>query len=144
MIYLLLCLYAFKHGQTNAILYSRLGADALPRNEHEDLVQERALLVMSVILASFYPYALVLVEVVAFILAFSFFHNGAYYVMRNRIDWYAIDNTEWKYDWDDIKALWTHQSPTSTAKLEFSYKERTLLLFASFGILLIGYIAILQ
>jgi hypothetical protein len=138
MIYLLLCLYAFKHGQTNAILYSRLGAEALPRNEHEDLVQERALLVTSVIMASFYPYALVLLEVVAFVLAFSFWHNGSYYVMRGTIAFGS------KLPFETSKNLWKGESKTSTAKLEFSYKERTLLLFASFGILLIGYIAILQ
>jgi hypothetical protein len=134
MIYLLLLLYAYKHGQTNAFLYSLKGANSLERNEHVDLVIERGLVVLAVITACFYTLPLLLLELAASILAFSFWHNGAYYVMRHQI---ARGKDEARYlFWN----LWKWQSKSTTARFDFSYKQRLMMKLASIGILIGGYV----
>ncbi|GAA4434629.1 hypothetical protein GCM10023188_25770 [Pontibacter saemangeumensis] len=133
MIYLLLCAYAYVHGQTNAFLYSRKGAEALARNEHRDLTIERGLVAAAVVAACLYSYPLLFVELVAWVLAFSFWHNGAYYVMREKISRGGTIS-----DMGAINA-WKHQSPTTTAKLDFTYKLRLWLMLASLAALAVGY-----
>jgi len=133
MIYLLLCAYAYVHGQTNAFLYSRKGADAMARNEHRDLVIERGLVVAAVITGGFYSIPLQIVELTAAILAFSFWHNGAYYVMREKISRGGTIS-----DTGAIRA-WKHQSPTTTAKLDFTYKLRLWMMLASLVVLAATY-----
>jgi hypothetical protein len=133
MIYLLLCFYAHVHGYTNAFLYGRKGADSLPGNEHVYLTIERAAVWLLPIIACLQlmlfgyfltfrlgVYSLVL-ELVAGAMAFSFFHNGAYYLMRDRID--------------GTSHGFCYQSPTSTAVLEFSYTQRAALFYLSCALL---------
>jgi hypothetical protein len=143
MIYLLLCLYAYVHGQSNALLYGRKGAESLPGNEHRYLVAERVLLVLAFVVGVVYGsqgwLIEMYVEVPAGILAFSFWHNGAYYVMRNRIFCYDAIQGGWKYTWSDIQFLWTLQSSTTTARVDLTFTQRLVLLLASLVLLLIGY-----
>lgn len=138
MIYLLLCIYAHVHGQTNAFLYSVKGAEALPENEHRWLVIERVLFAVCALAGLAYGVALavstwaafntVLGEVIAGGLAFSFWHNRAYYLMRDR-----IDGTNYGA---------RHQSASSTAKFDFSYTRRRWYMLASVPLLLINYTAL--
>lgn len=123
MIYFLICLYAKFHGETNAFLYSKKGAEALTDNEHEWLVYERGCMFLAIACAPFYAvlahfffeswaHILVLyfVEIVCGVLSFSYYHNNNYYLMRDR-----IDNTT-----HGAK----HQSPSTTAVMDFNYQER--------------------
>jgi hypothetical protein len=143
MIYLLMCLYAYVHGQSNALLYGRKGAASLPGNEHRYLVAERVLLVLAFVVGVVYGWQGWLiemyVEVPAGILAFSFWHNGAYYVMRNRISYFGMMGETREWSWSDIQFLWTMQSPSTTARFDLNFTQRLVLLLASLVLLLIGY-----
>jgi hypothetical protein len=143
MIYLLLCLYAYVHGQSNALLYGRKGAESLPGNEHRYLVAERLVLILTVLTGFVYGWQGWLIEmyteVPAGILAFSFWHNGAYYVMRNKISYFGMIGKKWKPSWADVQFLWTMQSPTTTARVDLTFTQRLVLLLASLVLLLIGY-----
>lgn len=63
-------------------------------------------------------------SVLSMMLIFSFFHNGTYYVTRNK-----LDNSIYKLGWAD-------QSTTSTAKMTkiMNYRNRTIFMIA--GVLL--------
>ncbi len=129
MIYILICYYAHIHGITNAFLYSRKGAESLPANEHIWLVVERSLLCVGVVLGYVYGRELfslvgltLIVEIVSGVLAFSFFHNRSYYLMRDKID---LTNNGAK-----------HQSDTTTAKLDFDYNKRVMLLYISWAVII--------
>lgn len=130
MILLLLTLYAIMHGFTNAVCYSRKGAYALTMNEHVLFKVEQALpvvaLLLSILLYDFLP---ALFEVVAWLFVFSWFHNGAYYIMRDKI---AQGGRNW---WDS----WRYQSDTDTSKYSFDYQERTLLLIGGLLLLCVCY-----
>jgi hypothetical protein len=143
MIYLLLCLYAYVHGQSNALLYGRKGAESLPGNEHRYLVAERLVLILTVLTGFVYGWQGWLIEmyteVPAGILAFSFWHNGAYYVMRNRISYFGMMGETREWSWTSSWFLWTRQSPTTTARVDLTFTQRLVLLLASLVLLLIGY-----
>lgn len=129
MILLLFILYAVAHGITNAVCYSQKGAHALTLNEHILFVVERGLFVGALLLVDGYGPMPRLFEALAGILAFSWFHNGGYYIMRSLI---ARDGRHW---WDS----WRYQSATDTSKYSFDYKERTLLLLAGLVLLTVCY-----
>lgn len=124
MILLLFILYALAHGLTNAVCYSRKGAHALTMNEHVLFAVERCLFALALLWAD-YAFLPRVFEAVAGVLAFSWFHNGAYYLMRDRI---ARGGRHW---WDS----WRYQSETDTSRYSFDYKERTLLLLAGLVLL---------
>ena len=132
MIFLLGLLYARVHGHTNAFLYSRKGAEAIPENEHEWLTWER------IIAYGFAPVGfvygawlgwiglvLLFFDLVASVLAFSFFHNGHYNLMRDRI-----------HDWANG---WKYSSPTDTSRYNFTYVQRRNQLYIAAGIMAVGY-----
>lgn len=120
MIYLVLNLYALIDGVCDAILYSRKGADSFKWNEHIVLVIRRCLVGLLVLLGVQAPYTDILIQLCCYVLSFSFFHNGAYYITRELINGKGL---LWYY--------WFHDSTTSTAKLEFNYLFRTLLFLIS-------------
>jgi hypothetical protein len=123
-------LFAAVNGLTDALYYSRKGAHALPWNEHIILVVSRAIFILGMLAGILTPSTnmfWVFVQFASFILAFSFVHNGAYYLFRDK-----IDGTNFGFK---------HKSPTSTAKLDFTYKQRTMQLIMGL-ILLIGYMLI--
>lgn len=132
MIYLLYCLFAYLDGQGDGILYSRKGAAALPGNEHTYLVKRR---VAAFLLASggfvygaifgWQGVLLLAVDSIALVLAFSFWHNGAYNLMRDKI---GSTSNGWQYS-----------SPTDTSKYNFSYPQRRNMFYLSVAILVIAY-----
>lgn len=128
MILLLFILYAVAHGITNAVCYSRKGAYALTMNEHILFQVERGLFAGAVLWTD-YAFLPRLFEVLAGILIFSWFHNGAYYIMRDKI---AQGSRPW---WDS----WRYQSDTDTSKYSFDFRERTLLALAGLLLLAICY-----
>lgn len=136
MIYLLYILYAYLNGSTEAFIYARKGADSLPADEHNWFTAERILLggavVIGVLYGTFFGTAaalyLVCLESVASAAGFSYWHNGWYYLMRDKIDGTAHG---WKY-----------QSPTDTAKTQLNYQARLKWLYVSFGILAAGIVVL--
>lgn len=134
-IYILLNAYAFVSGIKDAILWSKKGADAFTWNEHKVFVAERGI-VLFIVLSVVICYSLlnkigfpyydnvklflgVCLVLSSFILSFSYFHNGAYYVARKKI------NPKLKH------YTWRGVSNSSTADIEFSYKERLALFIVS-------------
>lgn len=141
MIYLLYTLYAYLDGQTDAFLYSGKGAHSVEENEHSWLVTKR------IIAFAFTPigftYALlfgwqavflIALEGIGSALAFSFWHNGAYNIMRARINGNTIKNA------DVYKYHWQYSSPTDTSKLNFTYPQRFQMVIASIITILVSYI----
>ncbi len=132
MIYLLYCLFAYLDGLGDGILYSRKGASALPGNEHTYLVARR--FVAALLYAGGFFYGAVMgwkglmllgVDTLCISLAFSFWHNGAYNLMRDKIDGKANG--------------WQYSSPTDSSKYNFTYPQRRDMKMASIAILIIGY-----
>lgn len=143
MIYFIFCLYAHLHGISNAVLYSRKGADALPGNEHRYLVGERALVLIAGLTGAYYGHTgeaygltrqflflFTVNECIAAALAFSFFHNRAYYVYRDKID--GTHNGP------------RHKSPTSTADADFSYPVRLTLLIVSIAVMIVNVLSLFR
>lgn len=117
MIFLLYILYAKLNSEIEAFLYSRKGADALPANEHKWTTAARFLppmfAVAGLILGIYFGWTglyIILVECLASAAGFSYWHNGWYYLMRDRID--------------GTSHGWRYQSPTDTAKNQYPYPER--------------------
>lgn len=126
---ILFTVYAGLNGITEAILYSGKGSKAFKINEHI-IFRSKDALVYAMVLVSMFTtvwYAdvqrLSLWNVIILLinytilmfsntLAFSLWHNWAYYWARKRIDQPNIENP-FKY-----------QSDTSTAKNDFNYVER--------------------
>lgn len=138
MIYLIYCIYAHVHGETNGFLYGMKGADSLPQNEHRRLVIERSFAASLSIPAFLYsllihnPWLVAMViiaELIASALAFSFWHNRSYYLMRDRIDGTMYGAR--------------HQSPSSTAKKDFTYEERLKMLIASGVVMMVAGVLII-
>lgn len=80
-----------------------------------------------------------IIYVVAMWLMFSFWHNGTYYVMQyyyNSVHYgVAFHRLYIKRLFDNLLHYWTYQSPTSTAKYDLNFKQRTLSLIS--GIILL-------
>src|SRR5579859_7525209 len=83
--------YASASGAKDAMIYGKKGADSLPGNEHVIFFIER-LFVVELILLSFFigfkfqhPEVLIAITI-NFVLGFSFWHNGFYYIYRGKID----------------------------------------------------------
>ena len=134
MIYLLYCLFAYFDGQGDGILYSRKGASALPGNEHTYLVMRR--FVASLLYAGGFCYGATMgwkglmllgVDTLCIALAFSFWHNGAYNLMRDKIG--------------GTTKGWQYSSPTDTSKYNFTYPQRRNMFYLSVAILVIAYFA---
>ena len=105
----------------DGILWSRTGAGAFKWNEHIVFQGERAVVFLLLPFIGFLPdYNLVSVGagIWGIVWSFSFFHNGMYYKAR---DWITPDKEK------DFK--WRSNSTTSTAVLEFTYKQRLGMLF---------------
>jgi hypothetical protein len=122
---LVLILNTIVDGMNDAILYSRKGAHAFPWNEHIILVLDRAgLPLVSVFTILTSDLAWTMVQLWAYLLMHSFIHNGAYYLCRDKID--------------GTNHGFKHQSPTTTAKVDLNYKQRSIL-FVIGLLLLVAY-----
>ena len=133
MIYLIYCLFAYLDGLGDGILYSRKGAQALPGNEHRYLVHRRVAAWLMGVGGFVYGWLfglsgalLLTADSIALVLAFSFWHNGAYNLMRDK-----IGNT--------VNG-WRYTSPTDTSEWNFDYSQRRGMLYASIAILIISYL----
>jgi len=112
IIYLLFTAYSFLSGKKDAILYSRLGSDSLPYNEHRVYVLERGAVLLIILFSTLITIQDSLPLIIANILGFSFWHNGSYYITKGKI---FKQNLDWFYD-----------SKTSTAFIEINATLRTI------------------
>jgi hypothetical protein len=93
--------YACISGWKDAILWSRKGSDAYDWNEHYIFNAERACIgsiVLTIPLLKDFTFVDCSVIIGAFLLCFSFLHNGFYYWQRNKIDvneyhWFSNSKT---------------------------------------------------
>jgi hypothetical protein len=113
--FLALCAYACISGIKDAILWSRKGSESFRWNEHLVFVAERVA-VATLVFSDGTIYQK-LMTVACWLGCFSFLHNGFYYEARNRIDM-AIYH-------------WSYESTTSTARIELSMANRTILFLVS-------------
>lgn len=111
IVYILFIVYAITQGKTHAILYSRLGADSFPYNEHKIFTVERCAILLIILFSTLITIhdSLILILVNAF--GFSFWHNGSYYLTKGKI---------FKED-----LSWFYNSKTSTAFIEINATIRT-------------------
>src|SRR4051812_36369633 len=84
--YILLHGYAYAIGITHAILYGRRGADSFPNDEHKYFVAGHISVCLAVFSATYIKPEDAVIVLFAFMLSFSFIHNGAYYLTRKKID----------------------------------------------------------
>ena len=133
MIYLLYILYAWLAGHTDAFVYGMKGAGSLPDNEHKWFVKQRILPFLFAMAGFGYGIAfgiygaiLLAVDGGASVLAYSFFHNGFYNLMRDRMHGWSRG--------------WRYTSPSDTSEVNFDYSQRRGMLYASIAILIISYL----
>lgn len=135
MLFWILCLWAAADGFCDALYYARLGADSFAWNEHKALLVRRAA-VLATACATAYdvaahthgmPLVWVAAQVVAFLPAFSLFHNEAYNFGR-----VVIIEQSAARAWAAFR--FNYQSPTTTARFDFDGPSRWWL--ASAGVLL--------
>lgn len=122
-LYLFLNLYAAASGVKDAVLWSKKGAEAFSWNEHKIFVIERTIICFALYTVLYLRHDQLLVVIAAFVLSFSFWHNGCYYLGRNGIQ----SNVYPKGFWDE--------SASSTALLELSLVQRSLLKLFSLAVL---------
>lgn len=129
LLYILRIIYPLCSGMKDAILWSHKGVNAFPFDEHVVILIERISITVFVLfmiighkLQWFGLVDLLIVEL-CYILSFPFFQAGMYYQSRHWID-------------KAYKGFWSDSS-TSSAKLNFSFKVRSLLFLLSILILII-------
>jgi hypothetical protein len=111
MILLILLVFIwFLEGVADGILWSRKGPDAFEGNEHTLLWIKRLLITF----IAFFPVHFLLV--LASVFLFPLIHNGAYFETRKDISGGTTYPDGWK----------SEPSPFSTAKINFSFKQRVL------------------
>lgn len=115
------CIFGIKE----AILYSRKGAESFKYNEHIIWVIERCLILLLFTTACYFPTNLkgMIIHCVYFILSFSFFHNGFYFITQNKI----LNNGKNFFSY----------SETSTAVFELKFQQRLFLFLIGIIILFI-------
>ena len=141
MIYLFFILWAKLAGEVEAFLYSQKGSHALEDNEHKWLMWQRYSFGLMALVGGLYvwllgfPMALLLgfSEGIAAKLAFSFFHNGWYSVMRARIKGRPLENTA------VYSFYWRYTSPSDSSKINFNFVQRRNKFYISLAVLVITY-----
>jgi hypothetical protein len=130
---LLFQIFAILAGVVEAILYARRGAESFHWNEHIVLIAQRAsvlvvgggLLLDWHVLPSIWWLA---ANVGALMLLFSFAHNNAYNLTRIWITWddAGVTRSAWESLWSAYRVSfkWNYQSATSTARFEFTARQR--------------------
>lgn len=111
IVYILFIVYAITQGKAHAILYSRLGADSFPYNEHKIFTVERCTILLIILFSTLINIHDSLILILANTLGFSFWHNGSYYLTKGKI---------FKKDLG-----WFYDSKTSTAFIEINATIRT-------------------
>lgn len=121
---ILFCIAGFKEG----ILYSKRGAESFYWNEHILFVFERSfwlILLLSSALSDMHNIDFLFLIFIS-ILSFSFFHEWFYNISRKKID---LKNR--------IKNPISYSSKSSTAVINFNFKQRLFMLLLSLLFLLI-------
>lgn len=119
----LLNMYAMVSGTKDAVLWSRLGTEAYPWNEHIIFVIERGIFFGTPMLFTFIDVETAMVLIMSAVISFPFWHNGFYYTMRRTID---VPDYRWNSD-----------STTSTARLQITWKIRlALFIISNLGLIL--------
>ena len=153
MIVLLFSLFAALSGLIEAILYGRRGAEAFTHNEHVEMTLQRASVVLLVLAAVLLPAWLgrlyVAFELVPALLVFPLVHDEAYNFSRLWLKWsdyYAAQATlpgtlnpdvaGWRVARYEYR--YGYQSPTTTARNDFSGSERTALAVLGAALWLVG------
>lgn len=115
-------------GVSDGLYYSRRGAESFDWDEHAFLMLVRGWFIMYGPMFYFLVsgWLEMLVLVVSSILVFPFYHNGFYYLSRNKIDPRVYE-----------KGFWDEPSKTSTSKINFSLKQRVILFVAGIIIFVI-------
>jgi hypothetical protein len=121
---IVICLYWVSVGFVDAILWSTKGANATKYNEHIVLLFGRVLFLLAACMTFNWW------TILAGILLFPFFHNGAYYAGRKKID------NSYPNGW------WSQPSTGSTAKINYSLKSRVLLAVAGLAVIVYGLVRI--
>lgn len=139
MLTVLYSAFAALCGVVEAVLYSRRGAEAFLRNEHVEMVMQRAaaLLLVPVAILAYQVggWWFVGAELVASVLIFSLAHDEAYNFTRLWIYWSHSDPSIPGSQLPDRRAFalawmeyrYGYQSPTTTARNDFNGTQRTLL-----------------
>jgi len=122
--YIAWLLFSLLEGARDAASFSH-GNTSHPFNIHKFYLPVRGLFFVCILMTvnilggfSFFGLAL---DFLGHMLTFSFFHNGAYYETRRRLE----PDNEKLSDYN-----WKHQSTTTTAKLSFNFQYRSLMLIA--------------
>jgi hypothetical protein len=125
---LLLLLFPCIEGFIHAILYSKKGADAFPGNEHISFNIMRAN-VFAIFIAGRLceSWEDILLILLCFPLAYSFLHNGFYYITRRRIDVPSYH--------------WFSNSTHNSARINYGPLERTIMFIVAmvFHLLYLGF-----
>lgn len=122
-------------GITQGILWSREGEDSFEWNEHVIFVLTAVFAVMAFVLGFVFEGTErdIVLLIIAIILIYPFFYNGAYYEVRKRI---AKGNNQIVYP----RGWFSDPSTTSTATINLSNKVRNVLLILGLGVLSIYYV----
>lgn len=126
---ILLIVYSCLAGMVEAVLYSKRASEAFKWNEHVLFVLKMAcigLLFLLNVSGSYYDRG---VDVAVWCLVHPFFHDGAYYETRRRID---VPSYRWYFDY----------SKTSTARLEIRFVLRVCMLAGAIGLFGVNYLII--
>ena len=165
MITLLYSLFAILCGVIEAVLYARRGAEAFQRNEHIDMTLQRiAAALLAPAGAVLYIWQgslwLVVAELIPAALVFPLFHDEAYNFTRLWLKWAEFYMLQSHYadpmagplptynpDLQGLRHAWSeyrygYQSPTTTARNDFSGTQRTWMAVAGAGILLALYLCL--
>jgi len=108
--------YSIIEGKREAYYYHNsnlLQGKGVKENIHSLFFIQRAIFTTSLLFICNNPKS-ALTMLVSFILIFSYFHNGMYYLTRNKLDK------------DIYTKKWSDESTSSTAKIEINYKQRTI------------------
>jgi hypothetical protein len=121
LLWIILNLYACVSGVKDAVLYCKRSTESFSWNEHIIFFIERAIICSIPVISISISLEELIYSLSAFILSFSFFHNGFYYESRRRIDvnYYR----------------WNSNSNSSTAKFEINFVLRSFLLILAVLIL---------
>ena len=119
--YILVCFYAYQQGRAHAVADSLRGSDAFPWNEHRIYVLERSAVLALPFFSTLITTEDSLILLLCSMLSFPFWHNGAYYSTRSRID--------------TPKYGWFSQSTSSSARNNIGTTLRTVMFLISLVIL---------
>lgn len=124
LLYIAYAVYFSASGYKDAVLWSKTGTDAFSWNEHIIFGTERAAILAIGIISCIAPIDFIFASLWIWS-AFPFFHNGFYYLGRNKINNKVYPN-----------GFWSEPSKSSSAKINFSKIVRIALFIFSFLVII--------